>query len=71
MRIGITFDLVPAEPDGAGPDDRYEEFDAPETVEAFTMAGHAHSVFPTEVLEVRDGERLTGTEGPIHRTADR
>ncbi|TLM95622.1 GNAT family N-acetyltransferase [Hymenobacter jeollabukensis] len=34
------------------------DFDAPETVEAFTMAGHAHSVFPTEVLEVRDGERL-------------
>ncbi|HEX8199109.1 MAG TPA: ATP-grasp domain-containing protein [Isosphaeraceae bacterium] len=34
MRIGIAFDLVPAERDGDGPDDRYEEFDSPETVEA-------------------------------------
>lgn len=34
MRIGITFDLVPAVRDGDGPDDRYEEFDKPETVEA-------------------------------------
>jgi len=33
LRIGIAFDLVPADR-GDGPDDRFEEFDKPETVEA-------------------------------------
>ncbi|OON71190.1 arginine-tRNA-protein transferase [Hymenobacter sp. CRA2] len=34
------------------------DFDAPDTVEAFTLAGARHNVFPSEVLEVRDGQRL-------------
>ena len=36
MRIGISFDLAPVDPAlrSEGPDDRYEEFDKPETVEA-------------------------------------
>jgi arginine-tRNA-protein transferase len=33
-------------------------FDAPETVEAFLLAGARHNVFTTEVFEVRDGEQL-------------
>lgn len=33
-------------------------FDAPETVEAFMLAGATHNVFTSEVLEVRDGEQL-------------
>jgi D-alanine-D-alanine ligase len=34
LRIGIAFDLVPAGRPKEGPDDRYEEFDKPETIEA-------------------------------------
>jgi D-alanine-D-alanine ligase len=34
LRIGIAFDLAPADGPNDGPDDRYEEFDKPETVEA-------------------------------------
>ena len=37
MRIGIAFDFAPADPAStpeAGPDDQFEEFDKPETVEA-------------------------------------
>jgi arginine-tRNA-protein transferase len=33
-------------------------FDAPETVEAFLLAGATHNVFHTEVMEVRDGNQL-------------
>ncbi|TGD77974.1 GNAT family N-acetyltransferase [Hymenobacter wooponensis] len=33
-------------------------FDAPETVEAFMLAGATHNVFNSEVLEVRDGDQL-------------
>ncbi|UYZ65233.1 arginyl-tRNA--protein transferase [Hymenobacter weizhouensis] len=33
-------------------------FDAPETVEAFLLAGSAHNVFNTQVLEIRDEQRL-------------
>lgn len=33
MRIGIAFDLVPAGAATDGPDDRYEEFDKPQTIE--------------------------------------
>ena len=33
-------------------------FDAPDTVEAFLLAGATHNVFRTEVLEVRDEGRL-------------
>ena len=46
MRIGIAFDLVPADRGGDGPDDRYEEFDKPETVEALAevIRGEGHEV---------------------------
>ncbi|SNR49843.1 MULTISPECIES: GNAT family N-acetyltransferase [Hymenobacter] len=33
-------------------------FDAPETIEAFLLAGATHNVFTTSVLEVRDGHQL-------------
>lgn len=40
MRIGIAYSLAPPPPIGPldGPDDRYEEFDKPETVEAIAAA---------------------------------
>jgi arginine-tRNA-protein transferase len=48
--------------------DEYEElyaryrqsitFDAPETIEAFLLAGARHNAFTTQVLEVRDGKQL-------------
>lgn len=49
MRIGIAFDLAPTGPDpddGSGPDDRFEEFDKPETVEAIAsiLRGRGHDV---------------------------
>ena len=34
MRIGIAFDLAPVDRTDDGPDDRYEEFDKPGTIEA-------------------------------------
>ncbi|GAA4390506.1 GNAT family N-acetyltransferase [Hymenobacter koreensis] len=34
------------------------DFDAPETVESFILAGAKHNVFPTQVMEVRDGQQL-------------
>lgn len=34
------------------------DFDAPETVEAFTLAGARHNAFPTGVIELRDAGRL-------------
>src|SRR6476619_1188385 len=37
MKIGITFDLKSALPDGA-PDDSQEEFDSPHTIEAIASA---------------------------------
>ena len=45
MRIGIAFDLARA-PDADGPDDRFEEFDRPETVEAIAevIRGEGHEV---------------------------
>ena len=56
MRIGLAFDLVPA--DGLsldGPDDRYEEFDKPETVSALAdvLRGAGH-----EVVLLGDGREL-------------
>lgn len=33
-------------------------FDAPETVESFLLAGSTSNVFHTEVIEIRDGQRL-------------
>ena len=46
MRIGIAFDLVPVDRGGGGPDDRFEEFDKPETVEviAGVIRGAGHDV---------------------------
>lgn len=55
MRIGIAFDLVPADEQGDGPDDRYEEFDKPETIEAIAevLRGEGH-----EVVLLGDGRDL-------------
>jgi D-alanine-D-alanine ligase len=47
LRIGLAFDLVPgAEASYDGPDDRYEEFDKPETVAAIAevLRGLGHDV---------------------------
>jgi D-alanine-D-alanine ligase len=57
LRIGIAYDLVPAPavPDLSGPDDRYEEFDKPETIDAIAAVlrdeGH-------EVVRLGDGPAL-------------
>ncbi len=56
MRIGLAFDLVPAVGDhDQGPDDRYEEYDKPETVEALAdvLRGEGH-----EVVLLGDGRDL-------------
>jgi D-alanine-D-alanine ligase len=56
LRIGLAFDLVPAVTEPyAGPDDRYEEFDKPETVEALAeiLRGLGH-----EVVLLGDGREL-------------
>ncbi len=48
MKIGIAFDLAPTDPAlrQEGPDDRFEEFDKPETVEAIAevIRGEGHEV---------------------------
>lgn len=48
MRIGIAFDLAPAvgDRDRDAPDDRYEEFDKPETIQALAdvLAAEGHEV---------------------------
>ena len=48
MKIGIAYDLAPIDPALAleGPDDRFEEFDKPETVEAIAevIRGEGHRV---------------------------
>jgi D-alanine-D-alanine ligase len=48
LRIGIAFDLAPTDPAlrQEGPDDRFEEFDKPETVEAIAevIRGEGHEV---------------------------
>ena len=48
MRIGIAFDLAPVAGAGVGdgPDDRFEEFDKPETIEALAgvLRGEGHEV---------------------------
>ncbi len=55
MRIGIAFDLAPGDPSSDGPDDRYEEFDKPETVEAIAavLRGEGH-----EVVSLGDGREF-------------
>jgi len=49
LRVGIAFDLVPSgpsHPESDGPDDRFEEFDKPATVEAISavLRGRGHEV---------------------------
>jgi D-alanine-D-alanine ligase len=46
LRIGIAFDLAPEIRDLEGPDDRYEEFDKPQTIEALArvLRGEGHDV---------------------------
>jgi len=46
LRIGIAFDLAPDARPLEGPDDRFEEFDRPETVEALAavLRGEGHAV---------------------------
>lgn len=46
MRIGIAFDLAPTVKPTDGPDDRFEEFDKPETVEVLAgiLRGEGHEV---------------------------
>ncbi len=52
MRIGIAFDVAPAEKSSDGPDDRYEEFDKPGTIDVLAdiFRGEGH-----EVVLLRDG----------------
>jgi D-alanine-D-alanine ligase len=46
LKIGIAFDLAPAVRPSEGPDDRYEEFDKPETIAALAdiLRGEGHEV---------------------------
>lgn len=46
MRIGIAFDLAPAARPTDGPDDRFEEFDKPQTIDALArvLEGEGHDV---------------------------
>ena len=55
MRIGIAFSLAPSDRGGDGPDDRYEEFDKPETIAAIAdvIRGEGH-----EVVLLGDGEEF-------------
>jgi D-alanine-D-alanine ligase len=55
LKIGIAYDLAPAVRPTDGPDDRYEEFDKPETVEAIAdvIRGEGH-----EVILLGDGREL-------------
>lgn len=55
MRIGIAFDLVPASRPLEGPDDRYEEFDKPETIEALAAVLRAHG---HEIILLGDGREF-------------
>jgi D-alanine-D-alanine ligase len=59
LRIGISFDLAPDDPALRleGPDDRFEEFDKPETVEAIAgvIRGEGH-----EVVLLGDGREFLG-----------
>jgi D-alanine-D-alanine ligase len=55
LRIGIAFSLAPADRGSDGPDDRYEEFDKPETVESIADAIRAEG---HEVIFLGDGRGL-------------
>ena len=56
MKVGIAFSLAPGDrPDASGPDDRFEEFDKPETIEALAdvLRGEGH-----DVVLLGDGRNL-------------
>ncbi|WP_422930571.1 D-alanine--D-alanine ligase family protein [Singulisphaera sp. PoT] len=55
MRIGIAFDLAPVARDDEGPDDRFEEYDKPQTIESLaqTLREEGH-----EVVLLGDGREL-------------
>jgi D-alanine-D-alanine ligase len=55
LRIGIAFDLAPAARPAEGPDDLFEEFDKPETVEAIARVLRAEG---HEVALLGDGRAL-------------
>lgn len=55
LKIGIAFDLVPADRGTDGPDDRYEEFDKPETIEAIAQVIRAEG---HDVVLLGDGRTL-------------
>ncbi|AGA30301.1 D-alanine--D-alanine ligase family protein [Singulisphaera acidiphila] len=55
MRIGIAFDLVPVVASADGPDDRYEEFDKPQTIEALAEVLRADG---HDVVLLGDGRAL-------------
>jgi D-alanine-D-alanine ligase len=55
LKIGIAFDLAPLERAADGPDDRFEEYDKPRTIEAIAavLRGEGH-----EVVLLGDGRAL-------------
>ncbi|HMB04529.1 MAG TPA: ATP-grasp domain-containing protein [Isosphaeraceae bacterium] len=55
MRIGIAFDLAPVDRADDGPDDRFEEFDKPRTIEAIASVLRAEG---HEVVLLGDGPDL-------------
>jgi D-alanine-D-alanine ligase len=55
LRIGIAYDLVPAASNHSGPDDRFEEFDKPETIDAIASVLRAEG---HEILQLGDGPAL-------------
>lgn len=55
MRIGIAFDLAPIGDAWEGPDDQFEEFDKPETVDAIAAALRARG---HEVVLLGDGREF-------------
>lgn len=55
MRVGIACSLAPAVRTGEGPDDRFEEFDSPETVDAIARVLEADG---HEVVLLGDGRRF-------------
>ena len=57
VKVGISFDLAPTDPSsrGEGPDDRFEEFDRPETVEAIAEVIEAEG---HQVVRLGDGREF-------------
>ena len=68
MKIGIAYDLKPTDASASdGPDDRYEEFDSPETVEA----GSGRTAVPARSAPRAAGRtavpRVTGHSATVRR----